>query len=250
MIKLILWVIIGWVVGYLLNQLADFFTNLIELQEREEADESLVEESVPFVLGAPGIWQFLQGKRERKRPFFLELVCIILYGALPLLTPDLSTLIVNSIHIAVLLLIIIIDLEHKAVFGIVIYVGLAFAFIGSFFVPNTENTFLLALVGAFVGFLIFGFLYKLAQLRYGKEANALGFGDVQIALLMGAMLGFHRIIFALILAMILGGVFSAIILFASRSVGRRTALPYGQYLAGAAIIMLIWGAAYVEYYWS
>ena len=64
---------------------------------------------------------------------------------------------------------------------------------------------------------------------------------------MGAMLGFHRILFALILAILLGGLITFLLLV-SRRVTREMALPYGQYLAIAAIVMLIWGAAYAQNY--
>ena len=103
----------------------------------------------------------------------------------------------------------------------------------------------LALLGAAVGFVIFYGLYWLAQLLYGAERVPLGYGDVKLAMLMGAMLGFHRIFFALMLGILLGGVFSLLLLL-TRRVNRDTALPYGQYLALAAIVMLIWGAQYVQ----
>ena len=65
---------------------------------------------------------------------------------------------------------------------------------------------------------------------------------------MGAMLGFHRIFFALTLAVLLGGVTSLIILLVNRKVNARTYLPYGQYLAVAAIVMLIWGVQIFQAY--
>ena len=251
MLKIILWALIGWGVGYLINQLADFFARLIEAQEQnDEQEDHDGEVAVSMQWRWPGLVQGLPGENERRRPFLLELICIILFASLPLLIPNTNNLIVNTIHIAILILIMVVDLENKAVFGIVIYPAIGVALVGSYFVTTEENTLKLALVGAVCGFVMFWLLYKLAQWRYGKDAGALGFGDVQIAMLMGAMLGFHRIFFALFLAMILGGVISAAILFSSRTVGRRTALPYGQYLTLAAIVMLIWGAAYVEYYWS
>lgn len=247
--KIILWAIIGWVAGYLINQLANLFGEIVKLQEQlEESDEESME--VPFFIQPPALLMALVGKSEGKRPLILELLSIFLFGSLPLLIDQNINLIINTIHIAILLLIMVIDLENKAVFGIIIYPATLLALVGSFFVTPDENSIGLAIVGAIVGFLLFWVLYKVAQLRYGKEAGALGFGDVQIAMLMGAMLGFHRILFALGLAMILGGVITLLILLFNRNVGRRTALPYGQYLTLAAIVMLIWGAAYVEYYWS
>ncbi|MEM7331321.1 MAG: A24 family peptidase [Chloroflexota bacterium] len=260
----ILWALIGWLVGYVVNQLADFFAELVAVQDAftesaataDEAGEPTAdfeqpdEASVKLSFGRPGMVRFLQGERARKRPFFLELICIAFYAFLPSLIPNTTNLIVNSLYIAILILIMVVDLENKAVFGIVIYPAVLVALLGSFIVTPEENTIGLAVVGAIVGFVIFWGIYKFAQLLYGADSGALGFGDVQIALLMGAMLGLHRVIFALILAMFLGGIISAIVLLVNRNVGRQTALPYGQYLTLAAIIMLIWGAAYYQFYWS
>ena len=53
---------------------------------------------------------------------------------------------------------------------------------------------------------------------------------------------------ALVLAILLGGVVSILVLVASRRVNKRTYLPYGQYLAIGGIIMLIWGMQVFEWY--
>jgi prepilin signal peptidase PulO-like enzyme (type II secretory pathway) len=105
----------------------------------------------------------------------------------------------------------------------------------------------LSVVGAIVGFVIFWALYQLANLLYGSDRIPLGMGDVKLAMMMGAMLGFHRIFFALFWGIVLGGVIT-ILLLLSRRVSRNTALPYGQYLAISGIAFLIWGADYVQQY--
>jgi prepilin signal peptidase PulO-like enzyme (type II secretory pathway) len=64
--------------------------------------------------------------------------------------------------------------------------------------------------------------------------------------LMGAMLGVPNILIALIMGILLGGVISGVLL-ATRLVKRNTYLPYGQYLAIAAIIMLLWGQTITEW---
>jgi leader peptidase (prepilin peptidase)/N-methyltransferase len=66
-------------------------------------------------------------------------------------------------------------------------------------------------------------------------------------MVLGAMLGFHRIIFALGLAILLGGGGSLLLLL-SRRAGRHSYTPYGQYLAMAGIVMLVWGVQVVEWY--
>jgi len=156
-----------------------------------------------------------------------------------------ADLLFNSLYIVILILIIVTDLEHRLIFNVVVYPGTVLALVGSFFVSSDQNSIGLAVVGMIVGLLIFGGLYLLANFLYGGDRIPLGLGDVKLAMMLGAMLGFHRIFFCLFWAIILGGVITLLLLL-SRRVNRRTALPYGQYLAISGIAFLIWGADYVK----
>jgi leader peptidase (prepilin peptidase)/N-methyltransferase len=176
----------------------------------------------------------------------VEVVTALLFAALPSLVPDRANLIVNSFYIASLVLVIVIDLEHRLILNVVTYPMTVLALLGSFIVSREQNTIGLALVGAGIGFLLFFFAYWVGQLLFGS--GALGFGDVKLSMTMGAMLGFPRILPALVLAILLGGVVSLIVLLVNRRVNRRTYLPYGQYLAIAGIVMLIWGVQVVHWW--
>ena len=138
---------------------------------------------------------------------------------------------------SILILIIVIDLENRLILDIVTYPGTVLALLFSFILPNIN--FLSALVGAVLGLLIFLGIYWLAKVTFGP--GAIGQGDVKLAMMMGAMLGVPTIIGAIVIAIVLGGVISGFLL-ATRLVNRNTYLPYGQYLAISAMIMLIWGA--------
>ncbi len=186
------------------------------------------------------------GQLERKRPPLVEIVTPILFALLPILFDDPRIWIVYAVYLAILILIIVIDLEHKLILNAVTYPSTIFAIAGALILPNSENSWPLALAGALFGFVVFFFLYWLGEKLLG--AGALGFGDVKLAMLMGAMLGLHRIPFALTLGVVLGGVGTLLILLFNRRVGRYTALPYGQYLAAAAIFMIYWGTAVAAYY--
>ena len=185
------------------------------------------------------------GWSKRKRPLLVLLSTAVLFFLLPLWLTVLVDLIFNSIYIAILILIIVTDLEHKLIYNVVTYPSTVMAIIGSNFVSSDENSLGLSLVGAVVGFVIFFVLYQIANLIYGSDRIPLGMGDVKLAMMMGAMLGFHRIFFALFWGVILGGVIT-ILLLLTRRVSRQSALPYGQYLALAGIWFLIWGADYVQ----
>lgn len=185
------------------------------------------------------------GWPTRKRPLLVFIGTAVLFAILPSFLTSVVDTAVNSFHIAVLILIIVTDLEHKLIFNAVTIPATIIALLTSLIVSPDENNIRLAVVGAVTGYIVFYLLYRLAQLLYGAERIPLGFGDVKLAMLMGAMLGFHRILFALMLGILLGGVFSLLLLL-SRRVNRETALPYGQYLALGGIVMLIWGAQYAQ----
>ncbi|MCP4428675.1 MAG: prepilin peptidase [Chloroflexi bacterium] len=241
----ILFALIGLIVGVIINMLAD------ALPERERAQR-------PFCLqcghvhGGMGFLALARrqcaqcGAATRKREWMVEGGTAVLFAALPFLIAEPVNLVVNSFHIAILILVIVIDLENKLILNVVTFPATALAVLGSLIVTPDENSWKLSLVGAAVGFALFYLFYGVGRLLFGS--GALGFGDVKLSMAMGAMLGFHRIFFALILAVLLGGVVSLFILLINRRVNKRTYLPYGQYLAIAGIVMLIWGVQVFQRY--
>ena len=178
------------------------------------------------------------GQRVRQRVIWVEVGTAVLFACLPSLIPEPRNLIVNSFYIAVLILVIVIDLEHKLILNVVTLPVTAVALAASLIVTRDQNTILLAATGAVLGLIIGYIMYGFGALVFG--AGAFGYGDVKLAMAMGAMMGLHRIPFALIIGIVLGGLIS-LLLLVTRLVSRRDALPYGQYLAIGGIIMLIWG---------
>lgn len=176
------------------------------------------------------------GLATRRRALFVEIGTAVLFAALPLLISPMLDLIIYSVYIAILILIIVIDLEHRLVLHVVTLPSMAFALVFSY--PLEDNTFWLALAGGAVGFVLFFFAYLLGQRLFGP--GALGFGDVTLATTMGLMLGFHRIFFALFLGILLAGLWSLVGLLIGR-ISRRSYFAYGPFLAVAGIIMIIWG---------
>ncbi|MGH2503311.1 MAG: prepilin peptidase, partial [Ktedonobacterales bacterium] len=83
--------------------------------------------------------------------------------------------------------------------------------------------------------LIFLLFYGLGWLLYRQEA--LGFGDVKLALLVGALVGWPGLVTALFATAIIAAILS-LLLLASGSVERRAFIPFGVFMAlGAAITL-------------
>jgi leader peptidase (prepilin peptidase) / N-methyltransferase len=66
----------------------------------------------------------------------------------------------------------------------------------------------------------------------------LGMGDVKLALLIGAALGW-AVVAALFLGTLASGIVAAVILFKEGSSARKRAIPLGPFLAGGAIVTLL-----------
>ena len=219
------WFILGLLLGIGINGLADFLPHY-------RLQPALIR---PF-------FSYFHPPRSSRDWLTLAATAVFL-ALLTTNTQHWLTLPFNTLYIAILILIIVIDLEHKLIFNQVTYPGTAVVLLGSFLVD--DNSIGLALAGTAVGGFIFYVIYWVGSRLFGD--GALGFGDVKLAMLLGAMLGFHRIFFGLLLGVLLGGLISLLLLL-TRRVSRHDALPYGQYLALGGIVMLIWGQEIIAWY--
>ncbi|WP_022800343.1 prepilin peptidase [Deinococcus ficus] len=76
------------------------------------------------------------------------------------------------------------------------------------------------------------------------DAQAMGFGDVKLAAVIGAFLGWELLLVALVVAVFAGAVLG-VIQMALHSSNR---LKFGPYLAIGAVVALLWGQALVGWY--
>jgi leader peptidase (prepilin peptidase)/N-methyltransferase len=230
---------IGIIVGGLINVLADD----LPVREKPRAPHC---PRCGYVYG-PARWLALSRRilgghcpdcdlATRKRALAVEICTALLFALLPLFIEPLADLIIYSVYVAVLILIIVIDVEHRLILHVVTVPTTIFALIASLFL--TDNNPLLALAGAATGFLFFLVIYWIGQRFFGP--GAFGFGDVTLAMTMGAMLGLQRVFFALIIGVLLAGLF-AIVALVSGKLKLRGHFAYGPYLAIGGILMIIWG---------
>jgi leader peptidase (prepilin peptidase)/N-methyltransferase len=141
---------------------------------------------------------------------------------------------------SLLLLIAMIDLRTRRIPNVLTAWGAVLALAFGILLPSPglravlEGT---ALAGAI--FLL------LAVLR----RNAMGFGDVKLAVLIGMMTGFPWVLQALVLGIVLGGLAAAVLLLA-RLRKPKQYIPYAPYLAAGAMLTLLYGARIAAWYAS
>ena len=148
------------------------------------------------------------------------------------------------IYASLFLAIFVIDLERGLILHAVIYPGLALAFVFSFFWPFSPSWpdigVLTALLGGITGF-------SVMLLPYLISRGGMGGGDVMLAGLIGMVTGFPLVFVALFLG-IVGGGLVAVSLLVLRLRTRKDPIPFGPFLAAAAMITLIWGGPIYEWY--
>ncbi|MCS6870762.1 MAG: A24 family peptidase [Anaerolineae bacterium] len=159
-------------------------------------------------------------------------------------------------NVAILVLITVIDLEHRMILYLVVvpsclYALLGAALLGERLAPSLSFTDYL--IGGAVGFGLFFVMY-LGGILFNYVASsargapitesAFGDGDVLLATLSGFMLGWQALIYAAMIAVFLGGLGAFLYLGGRLLVRGRyewfTALPYGQYIVFGTLIMLLW----------
>jgi leader peptidase (prepilin peptidase)/N-methyltransferase len=149
------------------------------------------------------------------------------------LAPQLLWL-VDALVLTALALTFVVDLEHHLILDIVVYpvaaglLAVALAF---------DHKALAAMaVGALLCGGLFLLFYFVGLLLYGQEA--LGFGDVKLAALMGLAVGWPDIISAITLCALIGAAASLVLLGTGR-VTSKSFIPFGTFLSlGAALALL------------
>lgn len=183
------------------------------------------------------------GLRTRRRALLVEGTTAISFAILPFFVEEPANLLFGALYVAILILVIVTDLEHRLILHAVTVPGTLLALVGSIFING--NSLLFALLGAVIGFVVFFAFFWLGKTLFGP--GALGFGDVTLSTMMGAMVGFPAIIFALTLGILLGGVLTFLFMLLGR-LSLRSHVAYGPFLAVAGIVIIIWGEELFNWY--
>jgi prepilin signal peptidase PulO-like enzyme (type II secretory pathway) len=76
----------------------------------------------------------------------------------------------------------------------------------------------------------------------------MGGGDIKLAAALGAFLGWQLVVLVFFLSALVGTLASGVWLLLSREMRRKRMIPFGPFLALAALLALLWGEALIGWY--
>jgi leader peptidase (prepilin peptidase)/N-methyltransferase len=144
----------------------------------------------------------------------------------------------------ILIPVFFIDLEHRIIPDAISISGIVLGIALSPF--SDEPGWIGSLLGILVGGAGFLSIGLLGDYLFKKES--LGGGDVKLAAMLGAFLGWEKVLFVFIASAILGLLGAAVMLIFSRKIRESRQIPFGPFLATAGVIALLAGDRLIAFY--
>jgi leader peptidase (prepilin peptidase)/N-methyltransferase len=249
-LTLIIPLILGWLSGWLVNYLADVLpvTRSLSRPACPHCQKPLRWDDYLFFRNCPAC-----GKRGGPRALFVQAVLTVVPLLLWIFPHPGFPFILAFILFIYLSLVFVIDLEHRLIlhpvslFGALLALGIGiYLRSGTSFMHAITST----LIGGAVGFGIMLAFYFIGEgyVRYMSKKRgvstdevALGFGDVNLAGILGLLLGWPLISVGLLFAVLAGGLISLFIIagmLLAKKYRAFTAIPYAPFLILSAIYLL------------
>jgi len=171
--------------------------------------------------------------------FLTGLIYLIIYLIYGLSIQSLIYIILSS----ALIIITFIDLKEQIIPDIISLPGIVIGLILSFIVPYIS--FINSVLGVLVGGGIILIIALVGSKIFKKEA--MGGGDVKLAAMIGAFLGWRYTIISLFFGFFLGAL-AGIFLVLSKVKSREDMIPFGPFIALGSIITLLWGEKIISWY--
>ncbi|MFH1701465.1 MAG: A24 family peptidase [Candidatus Zixiibacteriota bacterium] len=143
-----------------------------------------------------------------------------------------------------LIVIFFIDLEFQIIPDAITIPGMIIGLASAVFVSN------LGILNSIIGFLVGG-LSLLAIAYLGEwlfKKEAMGGGDIKMAAMLGAFVGWQKVILIFFGGAVIGMLVSIVWMLISRKIRHERVIPFGPFLALAAFIIIIYGEQILEYY--
>jgi len=138
----------------------------------------------------------------------------------------------------IMVIVIFVDLDHRIIPNALTYPGIALGLLLAW--GGGARGFLTAVTAALGAGLVF---LAIAVLSRG----GMGGGDIKLAALMGAFLGWPLIAAALFVSFMVGGIVGVALLATGRR-RRKDPVPFGPFLAVGGLAALFWGERLIRWY--
>lgn len=171
--------------------------------------------------------------------FLTGLIYLIVYLIYGLSFQTLIYIILSS----ALVIIAFIDLNEQIVPDVISLPGIVIGFILSFLVPYIS--FINSALGVVVGGGIILIIGLAGSVIFKKEA--MGGGDVKLAAMIGAFLGWRYVVISLFLGFFLGALVG-IFLILLKIKSREDVVPFGPFIILGSFITLLWGDKIISWY--
>ena len=230
---LLLSFIIGWLIGGLSNWLADQLPHLPQESLHFDRQQLLRSLSLPWLWDRRTASTPTEAHPWRRALLTIGMAVAFAVGWLRF-GDDIGRLIVLWLYTAWLLLVLVIDFEHRRVLNLMLPPAIVVALLApllTFLDLAHLPTFTGMLLGGVAGFLSFLVIFVLGRGRM------MGAGDVKLAGVIGLMTGYPAVWAALATGIFLGGIAAIVIIIRSRA-GAKSFMAYGPYLALGALIVL------------
>jgi leader peptidase (prepilin peptidase) / N-methyltransferase len=142
-----------------------------------------------------------------------------------------------------LVVITFIDLEHQIIPDSITLPGIVIGFVLSFFIPG--HSWLNSLLGILAGG------GSLLLVAYGYQAIAkkdgMGGGDIKLLAMLGAFFGWKAVLFIIFASSVVGSLLGIGLMLVQKK-DSTLAIPFGPYLASAAILYIFYGSKIIFWY--
>lgn len=251
------WAIYFFVFGSIFGS----FANVLIYRMQQEEPLNLIKGSycpqcrysIPFYLNIPILsWFLLRGRCQKcKAPFsfrypLVEFLMATFFALLFIHVGWKWFLLELLIFAFGLIVVSFIDFDQMILPDSFTLSGIVLGLLGAGL--NSERSFLDAFLGAFLGgfiLLLVGYFYYVL-----RKEEGMGGGDVKLLAWIGAVLGVSSLPFVLIVSSLVGTIVGLILILRDKNQNWKTAIPFGPYLAGSALLYVFfekWGDLYLQF---
>jgi leader peptidase (prepilin peptidase) / N-methyltransferase len=145
--------------------------------------------------------------------------------------------------VSAMVVVTFIDLEHQIIPDVITLPGIVIGFAISFFIPGLG--WLQSLIGILAGggsLLLVALAYQLLTKRDG-----MGGGDIKLLAMCGAFFGWKAVLFIIFASSLIGSIVGITIMLVQKK-DSTLAIPFGPYLAAAAVIYIFYGNRLIYWY--